>query len=143
MAPLQTVLGTTGDDSLSTDLLQDFVVDGLAGDDTITTEDTASTFQIQARDGADRIVANGDVSNADKIKGGEDNDTFEFEGAVKAASIYGGRGDDTIRFDRSVRNSLVRGDNGNDTITLSDKVYTSVIEGGADADSIVVNERLR
>ena len=48
---LATVLGTTGDDTLSTDLLTDFVVDGLAGDDTITIEETASSLQIQARNG--------------------------------------------------------------------------------------------
>ena len=142
MATLQTVLGTTGDDTLTTDLLKDFVIDGLAGDDEITTEESASAFQIQARDGEDLIVAEGDVSNADKIKGGAGSDTFRFEGAVSASSIYGGKAADTIIFERSLTDSLVSGDTGNDTITLSDKVYTSVIEGGADDDSIVVNERL-
>ena len=106
-------VGTTGDDTLSTDLLNDFVVDGLAGDDTITIEETASALQVQARGGEDLIVAAGGVSNSDK--GCADSDTFDFQGAA-STSIYGGKAGDSISFDRTITGGLVSGDTGNDTI---------------------------
>ena len=143
VATLQTVLGTTGDDTLSTDLLKDFVVDGLAGDDTITIEETASALQVQARGGEDLIVAAGGVSNSDKIKGGADSDTFDFQGAVSSSSIYGGKGGDSISFDRTITGGLVSGDTGNDTILVTGKIDGgALIDGGADDDLITLNERI-
>ncbi len=143
MATLQTVLGTTGDDTLSTDLLKDFVVDGLAGDDTITIEETASALQVQSRGGEDLIVAAGGVSDSDKIKGGADSDTFDFQGAVSSTSIYGGKAGDSISFDRTITGGLVSGDTGNDTILVTGKIDGgAVIDGGADDDLITLNERI-
>jgi Ca2+-binding RTX toxin-like protein len=142
VATLQTVLGTTSDDTLSTDLLKDFVVDGLAGDDTITIEEAASAFQVQARAGQDTIIAEGDVTDADKIKGGADEDTFDFRGAVTGSSIYGGKAADSISFTRKVTDSFVSGDTGADDILFNDKVETTLIEGGSGDDTITLDERL-
>ena len=143
VATLETVLGTTGDDTLSTDLLNDFVVDGLAGDDTITIEETASALQVQARGGEDLIVAAGGVSDSDKIKGGADSDTFDFQGAVSSSSIYGGKGGDSISFDRTLTGGVVKGDTGNDTILVTGKIDGgALIDGGADDDLITLNERI-
>ena len=82
--------GTSGDDTISTDLLKDFLVDGLAGDDSLTVEETASGFQIFGSAGDDDIIAEGDVTDADKIKGGADSDTFDFQ-VRSGSSIYGGK----------------------------------------------------
>ena len=62
---IQTVPGgTSGDDTITTNLLKDFFVDSLAGDDEITIEETASAYEIQARAGEDLITANGDATAA-------------------------------------------------------------------------------
>ena len=143
MATLETVLGTTGDDTLSTDLLKDFVVDGLAGDDTITIEESASAFQVQSRAGADSLTANGAVTNADKVKTGADDDALTFKGAVTNSSVYAGKGTDSLTFERTVSGGLVSGDTGNDTIDITGKISASaVISGGADDDSIVLRDRI-
>ena len=65
MASLQSVLGTLGDDTLTTDLTKDFVVDALDGDDTITVEETSSAVEIQAGKGEDKIVFSGDVETSE------------------------------------------------------------------------------
>ena len=130
---LETVLGTTGDDTLSTDLLKDFVVDGLAGDDTITIEESASAFQVQSRAGSDSLTANGAVTNADKVKTGADDDALTFKGAVTNSSVYAGKGTDTLTFERTVSGGLVSGDTGNDTIDITGKISASAVSGGADA----------
>ena len=79
MTSLQTILGTIGDDTLTTDLTNNFVVDALDGDDTITIEETATAVEIQAGKGEDKIVIEGDISNSPKIKGGANADVFDFQ----------------------------------------------------------------
>ena len=91
MASLESVLGTIGDDTLTTDLTQNFIVDSLDGDDTITIEETASAVEIQAGKGEDRIVVSGDISNSPKIKGGANADVFDFQGTVTGTSIMAAR----------------------------------------------------
>ena len=122
MASLQTILGTLGDDTITTDLINDFIVDALDGDDTITIEETASAVEIQAGKGEDRVVVSGDISSSPKIKGGANNDVFDFQGTVTGSSIYGGKAADSIKFSRTISASYVSGDTGSDTITINNKV---------------------
>ena len=110
--------GTTGADYL-TWTQSAVILDGLAGDDTITTGDYADT--IYAGDGNDRLYAgagddalNGGTGNDtlyagagdDVLNGGDGNDNLYGEsgndtlvGGTGNDGLYGGAGDDTYRFD--------------------------------------------
>ena len=143
MATFQTVAGaTSGDDTITTDLLKEFFIDALTGDDEITVTETASNFQVLGSGGEDTITANSDISNADKIKGGAESDTFDFEGAVTNSSIYGGKGADSFYFARTLTGGVVAGDTGNDTFRMLGKVSGGAkVDGGAGDDSFIINER--
>ena len=100
---ITTVAGfTSGDDTISSDLLKDFYIDALGGDDNITLTEAASNFTIKGMGGEDLIVANSDISAADQVKGGAADDTLDFEGSVTNVNVYGGKGADSINFDRTV-----------------------------------------
>ena len=143
MASLQSVSGTIGDDTLTTDLIKDFVVDALDGDDTITVEETSSGVEIQAGKGEDKIVFSGDVSNSPKIKGGANADVFDFQGTVTASTVYGGKAGDSLKFGRTIEGSVISADTGSDTITVNNKIIgKSLIDGGEDDDLITINERI-
>ena len=70
-----TVAGATANaDSINSKAsTKDFLIDGLAGNDTSTIDLAASAFQVQA-ERSDTIIAKGKVSNADKIKGGKEDE---------------------------------------------------------------------
>ena len=40
----------------------------------------------------------GKVTNADKIKGGKEDDALTFDNSVTDSSVYGGKGNDTFEF---------------------------------------------
>ena len=141
---ITTVAGfTSGDDTITTDLLQDFSIDGLAGDDNITLEEAASNLTLKGAGGDDLITADSNISATSLLKGGASDDTFQFAGAVAGSSIYGGKGADSIYFARTLTGGVVTGDTGADRFTFVGKVSGgALISGGDGDDSFVLNERI-
>ena len=92
MAQIDTVLGTSGDDTITTDKLSNFVVDALAGDDSIQVTDTAESFTVKGMDGDDTITISGDASAKTKLNGRAGADVIDLQGAFTSSSIYGGKG---------------------------------------------------
>jgi len=129
------------------------------GNDIITLVDLDNTL-INGNAGLDTITISGVLSNASKIQGGADNDTIEVQtatfasgtsvngnkgddtlqasGAIGAnmssATIFGGQGNDTFTFSAAVNNVILSGDNGNDNITSG--AGTDTLFGGSGADTI-------
>ena len=96
---ITTVAGfTSGDDTISTDLLENFFIDGLAGDDNITLEEAASNFTLKGATGDDLIKPDSDVSATSLLKGGAGDDTVQQMGAIAGSSVYGGKGADSLYF---------------------------------------------
>ena len=141
---ITTVAGfTTGDDTISSDLLKDFLIDGLAGDDNITLEEAASNFTLKSAGGDDLITVDSDVSGSSLLKGGASDDTFQFAGAVSSSSVYGGKGADSLYFARTLSGGVVTGDTGADRFTFVGKISGgALISGGDGDDSFVLNERI-
>ena len=134
---------TSGDDTVSKDLLQDFFIDALAGDDNVTLTEAASDFTLKGAGGEDLITLNGDVGGNALIKGGAADDTFDFESAVRGTSIYGGKGADSFYFARTIEGGVVNGDTGADIFEFTGKISEgAVISGGKGDDSLLVSERL-
>jgi Ca2+-binding RTX toxin-like protein len=146
------ILGTAGADSLSatstagtvtSNLSNDFIVDGLSGNDTIKVLGTASAFTVKGGLGADTILFSSDINNVEMIQGGADNDTITFSKTVTNSSVFGGKGADTLKVTGTVSGSKIAGSTGADTIDLDGKVSDkSIVRGDGDSDRIDIGGRL-
>ena len=128
-------LGTTGNFTVGNDnyLLadDDVVVQGLAGNDTITVTGSYDTVY-----GGVQPSGGGDDSAI-----GSGNDTFNLIGNAQSAdhdTIYGGDGDDSFTIGKANFNDIY-GDAGNDTFKLGDMAFKNHIYGGDDNDTVTLS----
>jgi Ca2+-binding RTX toxin-like protein len=114
------VLGTSGSDNLVTTIPWWGIMNGGAGDDSLTGGN--GNDWLGGASGIDTI--NGGAGN-DTIDGGSDNDTLI--GGAGNDAIHGGTGDDTI--DGGTENDRLNGGVGNDTIEGGLGVDTAIFTG--------------
>jgi Ca2+-binding RTX toxin-like protein len=118
-----TLRGSDGDDILTAGE-DTALIEGLGGDDTITSDANFLEIRIDAGDGDDTVTTGGGAS----VSGGNGNDTIT---TLAFSTIDGGAGDDIIA---GVEESLILGGDGNDVISGS--TFGSTVDGGAGDDVI-------
>jgi len=114
MTGFETLIGTTGDDTISGLGSGDFErLEGGDGDDSITSFATAS--DLFGGRGNDALVGSSAALDGSGLFGGDDNDTLTGQlGLTSLDRLFGGDGDDTLF--HTGRYAEVHGDAGNDTI---------------------------
>ena len=139
--PSNTLVGTTGNDILSSPGSLPTLVQGLQGNDTITL--VSNNDWAQAGQGNDilRLTTGTTISSfAGSIEAGEGNDSLAYTGASLINGAYVGlnAGNDTLLINSaSIINSTIGAGEGNDSINLSSAVLTTtLVNGGKGADTI-------
>lgn len=146
-APSSTLVGTDLADNLTT--VQSSVVEGVAGNDTISLNATNDWAKAGAGDDSVRLIQTaGSLTNV--VKGQDGNDTITLHSSLAvaafASTLKGGKGADLIQVASGATVSIInegnfKGGSDNDTILLNlsgGSVVSSIAKGGDGNDSIVV-----
>jgi hypothetical protein len=139
--------GNDGDDEMfiSANLVQDSIVQGGNGDDTIGAG--ATTFTSSFNNSTVRGGANNDTIllvnvNNGIFNGNKGNDVIDLTGNAANANVFGGSENDIITAEGGTNydNSTFNGDLGNDIISANTGTYSGAsLNGGAGNDVIFVN----
>ena len=138
MATTNTLTGSSQADILNAPGSSVTLVEGLAGNDTITL--SKINDEADAGAGADSIV-HSPTSGASEVvvDGGEGNDTLYVRSASSfSGTVQMGAGADTVAIGSNsnflITNAFIRGGTGNDTLVIGNTLSASTIGGGSGQD---------
>ena len=112
-------------------------VDTAGKDDKINVDLDTINYAVNAGNGKDQIVLNGDAGGSANGQGGDDTITATSQTGGGSLNITGGDGNDKIDLTDNASGSNVDGGKGKDQITISNANNTGV-QGGDDDDKIFV-----
>jgi acrosin len=117
-------------------------IDGGAGNNSLTGDNTGRTYTINATNGGTvSVILGGTFSNIENLTGGSGNDTFQFvTPGTLAGNIDGGGGTNTVIGDNTGRTFTLTGANTGTISTILGGTFANIenLVGGSGGDTLVV-----
>jgi Ca2+-binding RTX toxin-like protein len=133
-----TLIGSDGADLFSVTSSERIKVEGLTGNDTVTSTTAVDTYDVVGNEGNDTF--NFVAIDSSKLDGGDGNDIFNLSGTASAVTISGGQGVDDVNLTAGLKTlsglrfNLGSGSDTIDTGATTD-VKSAYFGGGKDADT--------